>query len=193
MIVQFPHFILKTFLTNSRILFLWQTVWNLISASVRPKEENLVSAETEYSATLAETFGRIFGRNWCLEIRKQFLWIVINKFYHATQFPLNYIRCNLNFEMPDFFNLRTHFHKMFLKIVDFAPFSPVFIWPNIRQVGRNFRPNISANLAENFSRIFGFGRTLLMAYTNVSVNSSKMEWNESLWKIRPSFHKFTYP
>ena len=26
--------------------------------SVRPKRENLVSAETEYSATLTETFGR---------------------------------------------------------------------------------------------------------------------------------------
>ena len=33
-----------------------------IEASVRPKEQKLVSAETEYSATLAETFGRIFGR-----------------------------------------------------------------------------------------------------------------------------------
>ena len=31
--------------------------------SVRPKGEKLVSAETEYSATMAETFGRIFGRN----------------------------------------------------------------------------------------------------------------------------------
>ena len=30
--------------------------------SVRPKEQKLVSAKTEYSATLAETFGRIFGR-----------------------------------------------------------------------------------------------------------------------------------
>ena len=34
-------------------------------------------------------------------------------------------------------------------------------WPNVRQVGRNFRPNISADLAENFGRIFGFGRTLV--------------------------------
>ena len=30
--------------------------------SVRPKEEIVVSAETEYSAALAETFARIFGR-----------------------------------------------------------------------------------------------------------------------------------
>ena len=39
-----------------------------------------------------------------------------------------------------------------------------FIWPNIRQVGRNFRPNISADFAENFGRIFGFGRTLIPTY-----------------------------
>ena len=31
----------------------------------------------------------------------------------------------------------------------------------VRQVGRNFRPNISADFAEIFGRIFGFGRTLL--------------------------------
>ena len=30
----------------------------------------------------------------------------------------------------------------------------------VRQVGRNFRPNISADFAEIFGRIFGFGRTL---------------------------------
>ena len=35
-------------------------------------------------------------------------------------------------------------------------------WPNVRQLGRNFRPNISADLAENFGRIFGFGRTLTL-------------------------------
>ena len=33
-----------------------------VLCSVRPKEEKVVSAETEYSAALAETFGRIFGR-----------------------------------------------------------------------------------------------------------------------------------
>ena len=33
-----------------------------VQGSVRPKLKNLVSAETEYSAALAETFGRIFGQ-----------------------------------------------------------------------------------------------------------------------------------
>jgi len=32
----------------------------------------------------------------------------------------------------------------------------------VRQVGRNFRPNISADFAEIFGQIFGFGRTLLI-------------------------------
>ena len=32
----------------------------------------------------------------------------------------------------------------------------------VRQVGRNFRPNISADFAEIFGRIFGFGRTLFL-------------------------------
>ena len=32
----------------------------------------------------------------------------------------------------------------------------------VRQVGRNFRPNISADFAEIFGRIFGFGHTLEM-------------------------------
>ena len=35
----------------------------------------------------------------------------------------------------------------------------------VRQVGRNFRPNISADFAEIFGRIFGFGRTLLSLLT----------------------------
>ena len=38
-------------------------------------------------------------------------------------------------------------------------------WPNVRQFGRKFRRKVSADLAENFGRIFGFGRTLLQTHT----------------------------
>ena len=42
----------------------------------------------------------------------------------------------------------------------------------VRQVGRNFRPNISADFAEIFGRIFGFGRTLVVT-KSISRNFSK--------------------
>ena len=37
------------------------TIYQLIS--IRPKDENLISAKTENSATMAGALGRIFGRN----------------------------------------------------------------------------------------------------------------------------------
>ena len=157
---------------------------HLLMASVRPKEENLVSAETEYSATLAETFGRIFGRNWCLEIRKNFLWIVINKFYHATQFPLNYIRCNLNFKIRDFFNLRTHFHKILFKNCGFCPIFHSFYlaeysagWPKLSaeyfgRFGRKFRPNIRFR---SYTRLNS--KMLSLKKKNASVIAYFFPWN----------------
>ena len=68
-----------------------------------------------------------------------------------------------------------------LKTSIFAQFCHLIIWPNIRQTGRNFRPNISADLAENFGRIFGFGRTLGTLLSNMHSIIATAIWNIRFW------------
>ena len=47
----------------------------------------------------------------------------------------------------------------------------------VRQVGRNLRPNISADFVEIFGRIFGFGRTLIIFNRNTLYLDSYFEWH----------------
>ena len=86
----------------------------LLKSSVRPKEEKLVSAETEYSATLAETFGRIFGRNQRVEINNFFYLFFTNEYYHNVEFFLHcfgqYFKSKLM--MQNCFTLESNFRKI---------------------------------------------------------------------------------
>ena len=86
---------------------------------------------------------------------------VLDKLYHETQLFLNYIRCNIYTEMPNSFHLRTKFQSKSCEKDEFSPIFCTFLYGRIfGRLAETFGAEYSADLAENFGRIFGFGRTL---------------------------------